>query len=837
MRLILVLACMMLFALPLPADAGSSHNLSGWAWSSTIGWVSFNNTTGGGANHGVNVGSNGVMSGYAWSPNVGWISFDGVRFDRDTGAVSGTARALAGQGASTETGGWGGLIALSGPTYSVNASGCEWGGYAWGGGETLQNGVIGWLSFRGPGYGVTGTGDACVTVSKPDLTPGTAPTVTITLGQPATLAGSATNSGAANTGTGFNNIFVTNLNGAGTAWNTVVQAAPASGALAPGGSSSFGTTLPGSTFTAPGDYAYAYCADVTLGGGGVWNSTIDEGAAGENNNCVGGTIRVLAENVPVSPDLVPGTAPLVTIEIGQPATVSGSARNIGTGSTNAAFNSIFVTNLNGAGTAWNTVQLASPASGALAPGGSSSFETTFPGSSFPAAGDYAYGYCNDFNTSWTGSITESSEDNNCVTGVIRVIPPPTQPPTQPSGLTATCSASGTEVTLAWNPTAGATFYQMRLNYHENDNGPGCIDNWLCSTPPDYAEDIAATTVTYPVTPGKEYGWWLHAANSAGASAAVGGPIFTCSAPAAPLAELTASAVSPTTVQEDALTLFTATITNSGTSAAGPSRARFQRATSDQGANAALIESGIATPAIAANGGTARVSTNFQASSDPLFIRACADTDLQVPEVDDNNNCGPWTRINLTAVPVGPVGTLTCSVSDTSPLVGETVTYTATVSGSATGPFSWSSPDGSGPYGSGSSVSRSFPAAQLYAMQVEATGLPGAAQCPQVSVEQNWCTTADTDLSITASPMRVRADEFSTITWSATGVNGQGAECTVTGPGVSAAWRNGIPVSLIPMCSASGSDSIQIRTQSTFTLTCGSQSESVTVNVIPRFQEF
>lgn len=60
--------------------AGSGDNVSGWAWSSTSGWVSFNCTNSGScsqSSYGVNVEPNtGLMSGYAWSPVVGWISFN-----------------------------------------------------------------------------------------------------------------------------------------------------------------------------------------------------------------------------------------------------------------------------------------------------------------------------------------------------------------------------------------------------------------------------------------------------------------------------------------------------------------------------------------------------------------------------------------------------------------------------------------------------------------------------------------------------------------------------------------------------------------------------------------
>src|SRR3990167_2114797 len=53
------------------AQAGGDH-LTGWAWSSNIGWVSFQGT-----GYGVAVNS-GELEGYAWSSNIGWIRFGGL---------------------------------------------------------------------------------------------------------------------------------------------------------------------------------------------------------------------------------------------------------------------------------------------------------------------------------------------------------------------------------------------------------------------------------------------------------------------------------------------------------------------------------------------------------------------------------------------------------------------------------------------------------------------------------------------------------------------------------------------------------------------------------------
>jgi hypothetical protein len=59
--------------------ADASDNVRGWAWSSTVGWVSFNCLDSGScasSDYGVNIDLPSMnFSGYAWSSGVGWISF------------------------------------------------------------------------------------------------------------------------------------------------------------------------------------------------------------------------------------------------------------------------------------------------------------------------------------------------------------------------------------------------------------------------------------------------------------------------------------------------------------------------------------------------------------------------------------------------------------------------------------------------------------------------------------------------------------------------------------------------------------------------------------------
>ena len=155
-------------------EAGTNHNVYGWAWSENIGWISFNNTSGGGGiNYGVNienpVGDTANITGYAWSENIGWIRFDppgpypgapnySARLNINTKEISGWARACAGAqnpdctgGTNPLAGGWDGWIKLrgtatNGSTYGVYIDDSvvphEFKGFAWG------SDVLGWISFN-----------------------------------------------------------------------------------------------------------------------------------------------------------------------------------------------------------------------------------------------------------------------------------------------------------------------------------------------------------------------------------------------------------------------------------------------------------------------------------------------------------------------------------------------------------------------------------------------------------------------------------------------------------------------------------------------------------------
>jgi hypothetical protein len=146
-------------------------DLQGFAWSSTVGWISLNCINDGNcatSDYKVTLNADRTITGYAWSSNIGWIKFGGLSSfpvgggtaaenARLTGTYpnltwSGWARAcsatLGGTCASMSNnvaaGDWDGWISLRGTNYSIAVnltSGMSTSSYAWG------SDVVGWVDM------------------------------------------------------------------------------------------------------------------------------------------------------------------------------------------------------------------------------------------------------------------------------------------------------------------------------------------------------------------------------------------------------------------------------------------------------------------------------------------------------------------------------------------------------------------------------------------------------------------------------------------------------------------------------------------------------------------
>jgi len=197
LKIIFALVFVFLPFWPSVVSASATDNMSGWAWSSNIGWISFNNTSGGGSiDYGVHKAPDGrfcgndscSLPGYAWSSNIGWIKFGGLSDFPTGGGTSsqnaqlvgntliGWARACAGTATgdcstmTSRTDGWDGWISLSGTGYGVTFdSGTQsFASYAWG------SDVIGWVDWSGViGSAATYTVTASVSGSNGTISPAT----------------------------------------------------------------------------------------------------------------------------------------------------------------------------------------------------------------------------------------------------------------------------------------------------------------------------------------------------------------------------------------------------------------------------------------------------------------------------------------------------------------------------------------------------------------------------------------------------------------------------------------------------------------------------------------
>jgi hypothetical protein len=249
----------MVFA-PSKADA-AVQDLNGWAWSSNVGWISFNCLTGGScgtSDYKVRLDDQtGAMSGYAWSSNVGWISFNAAdisgcapnatspNINTKTGFAVGWARVLVPKTTSDPY--WNGCIALSGKdftspdvsgnrgvTYDVTDKKIK--GHAWG------SNVIGWIKF----LDVLCAG--CTDTVNPSPSDFTVQANSVTLSN---VSGSTVSTPVNVTRLGLNDVGVSNITLSGLPAN--VTASWTRNGTAVAGNRSCVTTLP----TAPGPCAFS----------------------------------------------------------------------------------------------------------------------------------------------------------------------------------------------------------------------------------------------------------------------------------------------------------------------------------------------------------------------------------------------------------------------------------------------------------------------------------------------------------------------------------------------------------------------------------------------------
>lgn len=367
-------------------------------------------------------------------------------------------------------------------------------------------------------------------------------------------------------------------------------------------------------------------------------------------------------------------------------------------------------------------------------------------------------------------------------------------------------------------TGGTNVYSAVPNCPSNPNGKTCNTNASNDCKVNVVSNGANCVVTTSLYQCRGPG--ITPGSSASASA-------TVAVTALPQPDLTAGVVSPSTATEDSPVTLSSSALNSGAAAAGAFPNIFQIE------NGPLVSAN--APTSLATGASAPLSASYTFTSAGTYrVRACVDNNTawagSVAESNEGNNCGEYTTITVNACSgvgcTGYTGTLSCSVNNANPLVGQTVVYTATPGGGATGPYIWTASDGATGLGTGATASRTFSSPGVYTMNVSSATGANASCSPQVSV---GCGSASA--SISASPTRVTKGSTATLTVPA--LSGVDTTCTVTGPGVSRTLT-------ASSCSVAGTSfpTGPITTLSTYTISCDNETTAkVIVNVVPAVEEF
>lgn len=165
---------------PLRVNAACNfHNINGFVWAYTIGWISLscqntNPPIDYGADINFDAGPTALMSGYGWSSNVGWVDFQpsgpyptapnhGALFTRTAGPATSTVGTITGWAKIDSLGGNGwiklGPLDIGGTDYGAQiGSNRAFSGWSWNGGDNLDADAepergAGWISWQGDEYG------------------------------------------------------------------------------------------------------------------------------------------------------------------------------------------------------------------------------------------------------------------------------------------------------------------------------------------------------------------------------------------------------------------------------------------------------------------------------------------------------------------------------------------------------------------------------------------------------------------------------------------------------------------------------------------------------------
>jgi hypothetical protein len=589
-------------------------------------------------------------------------------------------------------------------------------------------------------------------------------------------------------------------------------------------------------------------------------------ADGSGGTSDGGTVTV---TTPL-PDLTTGAVTPTAATAGSAVTLQATVTNGGTASTGATFTDLFQKANDASGT--GATDIGTYANATLSNTGGSNTTNAQLSYTFPAgdAGTTKYvRVCADKqSTAGTGVITEGDEANNCgawtaVTVTSAAQPDLTAGTVVPTTVSTSVSTvfSGTVTNGGTAPT-GATF--NTLFQFDNDVDHTSVTASFATTTAAIANG-SSRTAYYAYTMGTAGTWYTRIcadnntsfvgaitesdeANNCGAWTAV---TVSTAQP-----NLTTGSVSPTSATTGSSASYSATVTNNGGATTGAGFATLlQKANDSSGGGASDV--GVSALPVMLSGGSAptSISYTFPAGDGGTtkYLRVCADKSSGsnlgvITESDENDNCGAWTAITVSAPAVPTISSCTPVPSSAAP--NASVTWTATVTGFSPAPtsYTWNVTGGTPASGSGSAntFASQFATGGNYAPTVTATNgsqSAGPFSCSPVTISgaANSCTDPVTPV-ITASPDRVISGNSTVISWNATGI-AVGTTCTITGTDVGGSGVNSRTTTVSDSsCNvvSGGSSTVTITNvtgQRTYRIDCAGVTRDVVVNVPINYVEF
>lgn len=287
-----------------------------------------------------------------------------------------------------------------------------------------------------------------------------------------------------------------------------------------------------------------------------------------------------------------------------------------------------------------------------------------------------------------------------------------------------------------------------------------------------------------------------------------------------LPDLTVGAVTQSATLQGSATTLSATVTNGGGSATGAGFTNLFQIDNDSN-HASVYTAQTASSVALAKNGTTLTSTSYTfPTAGTWYVRVCTDNNASfvgaIAESNENNNCDQgltnWHTVTVSSNV--PVATLTASPTSVPTNDSSSLTWACTNSTSASinqGIGSVWLPAGTGTVSSGS-------LSQTTSFTLTCTGAGGTS--PGFATVTITVPTVTITANGTANSLLVKSGSSVAIAWTA---SVDATSCTVSGPGISSTAKN-------------GSQAVTVTSLSTYTINCNGATKSVTVGLVPTFEE-